>query len=88
LTVECQLIGYEGAGLSVENVEVLPLSLLDLLGWLAGKHLGLSLCARADMDVGMDVVDSNGINRRQLTRIIKISIITVLVTQQDSRWSR
>jgi hypothetical protein len=48
----------------------------------------LSLCARADMDVGMDVVDSNGINRRQLTRIIKISIITLLITQQDSRWSR
>jgi hypothetical protein len=57
-------------------------------GWLADKHLGLSLCARADMDVGMVVVDTNGINRRQLTRIIKISIITVLVTLQDSLWSR
>jgi hypothetical protein len=40
------------------------------------------------MDVGMVVVDTNGINRRQLTRIIKISIITVLVTLQDSLWSR
>jgi hypothetical protein len=43
LTVEHRTIDYEGVGLSVENVEVLPLSLLDFLGVVGRQAFGFEL---------------------------------------------